>query len=151
MVALLRANFVRLLVGMVMGATAAIAAPASADDGPAPVPDIIGSCPASPPVKTQRGAGSLVHARRAASAYARTTLQWPSVDVVRAYRVGSGDTSHESLYRRQITRSCGSAVARASYGVDLSNPTSDSSTSSRAALVVARFPDGWRVWARFYN
>jgi hypothetical protein len=131
--------------------TASTTVPSSPVEPVAPVPDIIDACPPQQPVPAPETADALVSARQAARRYALTTMQWPSVQVVRAYHVGAGDTSYESMYRYQITRSCGSAVADASYGVDLSNPDGDSSTSSRAALVVAHFADGWRVWARFYN
>jgi hypothetical protein len=128
-----------------------IAAPPAPEQPLAPAPDIIGACPPEQPLPETATEDVPVDARRAAVKYALTTLQWPSVQVVRAYHVGSGDTSYESMYRTQITQSCGGAVADASFGVNLSDPDGDSSTSTRAALVVAQFADGWHVWARFYN
>jgi hypothetical protein len=77
-------------------------------------------------------------------------LQWPAVDITSAYRVGSKGDGHDALYKFQITKTCGRAAARASVGVDLSNPLGDASTSSRASVVVAPVASDWQVWARFY-
>jgi hypothetical protein len=119
---------------------------------PAPVPDIIGTCPTRPITSPGAHAHVLRSAKRAAAGYAMTVLHWPAVEITSAYRVGSkGGAGYESLYRYQITKSCGRATARSTYGVDISNPLGDSSTSSRATMVVAHFADGWHVWARYYN
>jgi hypothetical protein len=129
-----------------------VGVPALATSAPsAPVPDIIGACPSralTPP--GPRGA-KLKLAQRSAERYARTVLHWPDVQVTHTYRIGTSGISYDSMYRYQISRSCGAATARSSYGVDLASPLGDSSTRSRAALVVGHFVDGWQVWARYYN
>src|SRR5437764_319567 len=79
MAAVLKATVTRLVTAVaVVGATVALTVPASADQPPAPVPDIIGACPSQTPVLTPGTAAALSRAGHAAKAYARTTLQWPS-------------------------------------------------------------------------
>jgi hypothetical protein len=110
--------------------------------------DIIGGCPNQrvAPAPEDRAA-----IRRAAASYASAELSWPTVSVLSAYRVGKTGT-YSTLFLNEISRSCGKATARASYGVEVRKPADAiQGTASRAALVVAHFADGWRVWGRFYN
>jgi hypothetical protein len=87
--------------------------------------DIIGGCP-SQSIAPVRAHGVVRAVRRAAEDYATSVLNWPAVAVRRACRVGTGGI-YDEVYAKNIPRSCGQAIARASYGVDVWNPLGDSS------------------------
>jgi hypothetical protein len=138
-------------VGFLVAALLGVVVPsAQAAESPA-VPDIIGGCPTQPVTGVSVHSHPRRAAGRAAVTYATGVLGWQKAQVSETYRVGSTSRSFDLVFAKQIPMWCGRKVARASFGVELSNPLDAvAGTSSRAALVVAPFADGWRVWGRFH-
>jgi hypothetical protein len=92
-----------------------------------------------------------VAARRAAVDFVRTWRGWvdPRVEAVYPATEVNGGT-YGIVFGNNVAKYCGDAVARNSFGVELSNDLITLDNSRFTALVVGHFADGWKVWG-FYK
>jgi hypothetical protein len=112
------------------------------------LPSVPTGCPKEPIVSTTPDAAA---AGQAALDFVRTTRGWidPRVDAVYPASDAKGGI-FGIVFASNVAQFCGDAVARNSFGVELSNDLITEDNSRFTALVVGHFASGWRVWG-FYK
>jgi hypothetical protein len=97
------------------------------------------------------GEDAAAAATGAALAWATRVRNWtPGAGHLTAvYKVGDTTTGLYGEVFAGVAQYCGAAVADASWGVELGNPTVHN-TGNQADVVVAHFANGWQVWGSYH-
>jgi hypothetical protein len=108
------------------------------------VPGNPGGCPKVDPLGVHSSPD------QAARDFVRATRGWSDETLVASYPVTQPGGQFGSVFATNVARQCGRALADASYGVELTNPSVTQDNSRSTALVVAPIGGEWKVWG-FYR
>jgi photosystem II stability/assembly factor-like uncharacterized protein len=112
--------------------------------------DSVGCPEIAPPTTIDRATSDSDAAVAAAREFVRATRGWTGEQVEAVYPVTQPGGQFGEIFAQTVPRQCGQAVADASWGVELGNPSVTQDSSRTTALVVAPTVDGLRVWG-FYR
>jgi hypothetical protein len=110
-------------------------------------------CPTQPVTPASPGDDPLRASVLATLMYFHDKAGWEprDSDVTATYQVGDrSQGSYSAVFASSVPTFCGPLIAKASYGVELMNPTIHD-TGRLGAVVVAHFAIGWRVWGVYHG